>query len=1051
MAKRIAGAGPDLSFPIAMIGASAGGLEAFTQLLKGLPAKPGMAFVLIQHLEPKHESALTKILSRATSMPVLEVSGGMPTEPNHVYVIPPNRSMTIRRGILQLMPRAESSGQYHPIDDFALALAHDRQSAAIGVVLSGNGSDGTLGLKAIKVDGGITFAQDPQTTRSPGMPMSAIWAGSVDFVLTPNEIAAKLARIGRHPHLLGPLEAADGELDNICQLLRAATGVDFRLYKQATVGRRVARRMAVQKIASLKRYAQFIKKNPVEAAALADDIFIHVTGFFRDPECFQALRRQVFPRLRFAGPAGDAIRIWVPGCSTGEEVYSIAMLLLEDLDEQPNRTKIQMFGTDISDRAVEHARAGSYSEAALAGVSPGRLKRFFTKGDYGYQIHKSVRDMCVFARHDLAKDPPFSNLDLISCRNVLIYMGAALQKRTLSIFQYALRPGRFLFLGKSEFISACPDAFGVESRKHKLFSRKPPAAPAYRFHPPGSGIREQRATLPRAPQDLALDFRKEAEQVLMERYTPPALVVDADLQIVHFQGDTSRFLAPATGRPSFHLLKLLRPEFVVDLRAAVQKARKDGVTARTSDALLKHEGGYRAVHLEVNPLPQRQGREPDFLVVFEETEPAPAERGRQRDRAREREKVAALERELASTREYVRSLAGEHEAAQEEMRATNEEILSNNEELQSTNEELETAQEELQSSNEELTTLNDELQNRNAEQNVLTNDLTNLLTGVDIPVLVLDGDLRIRRFTPVAETVLNLIPGDVGRPFSHIASNLDVTDWDKLLVEVTGHERSVEREVRDRNGNWYSLRMRPYRASDNRIDGVLVVLLDIDLVKRNAEIHALAARLLTAQEEERRRVSRELHDDLCQQLASLAFDIGGLAADMPSPDGAGTSLRALQQRVVKAAEEARHIAYQMHPSALDNLGLAVALEALCKELPQSNGTAVKFNARNLPDSVPKEIASCLYRVLQEGLRNIAKHSNAKHASVQVIGRKGSIVLSLEDDGVGFDGQVVKGRGGLGMVSMAERARIVNGKISVKSRPGHGARITLVVMLPGGTP
>ncbi len=606
------------------VGASAGGLAAFTALLKALPAKTGMAFVLIQHLEPKHESALTALLSKATGMPVVEVSDGIAVEPNHVYVIPPNKNMTIREGTLRLAPRSDTPGPQRPIDDFSIALAEEQGNAAIGVVLSGTGSDGTYGLKAIKAAGGVTFAQDPKTAQWPAMPMSAITAGSVDFVLSPKRIAAELARIGRHPYLAEAREVPEGsELDKVCLILRSSVGVDFRLYKQATVRRRIARRMALQKIASLNKYAQILRQNPEEAQALADDIFIHVTSFFRDPECFQALRKRVLAKLGEEETPGDPLRIWVPGCSTGEEVYSIAMLLLEELGEQSRTHKIQIFGTDIQERAVEHARAGIYTEAAVAGVSPARLKRFFVKADHGYQIQKFVRDLCVFARHDLAKDPPFSRLDLISCRNVLIYMGPALQKRILSIFQYALKPGGFLFLGNSESISDYSDAFTAEDRKHRIFLRKPAVAPFPRFHPAAGHLPEpDAAPLRMAAPSAAIDFRKEAEAVLLEHYAPPALIVDPDLHIVHFQGDTSPYLAPATGQPSFHLLKMVRPELVVDLRTAIYKARKEGVTVHKDGVQFEHQGQPAAVRLEVRPLKKRNGKKQDLLVVFQKVEPA---------------------------------------------------------------------------------------------------------------------------------------------------------------------------------------------------------------------------------------------------------------------------------------------------------------------------------------------------------------------------------------------------------------------------------------------
>ncbi len=817
-----------LPFPVVSIGASAGGLVAFTQLLKALPSKSGMAFVLIQHLEPGHESALTALLSKATRMRVVEVSDSLAIEPNHIYIIPPDKTMTMRNGSLSLSPRSKANGVHHPIDEFSITLAGEQANTAIGVVLSGTGTDGTNGLKAIKAAGGVTFAQDPKTAQWPAMPANAIAAGTVDFVLSPERIAAKLVRIRRHPYLTEALEASDGkELDTLCQVLQSSMGVDFRLYKEATVRRRIARRMALQKTGSLGEYTRFLKEHPGEAQALADDIFIHVTRFFRDRECFLALRKQVIAKLVSKKPAGKPIRIWVAGCSTGEEVYSIAMLLFEELAHKANKPRIQIFGTDIRKSAVAKARAGIYSQTAVAGVSPARLKRFFTRTDEGYQIQKFIRELCVFAPHDLASDPPFSKLALISCRNVLIYMGAALQKRVLSTFHYSLRADGFLFLGSSESAATHSDYFIEKDRKHRIFQSAPMPA-SFQDLNSAASFRHQLApaVLSASAPDWAADFRKRTEEVLLRQYAPPALVVDPNLLIVHFQGDLSRYLVPATGQPSFHLMKMVRSELLADLRAAIYRARKEGVPVHRDGVEFKYEGKPAAVHLEVQPLASRMGNGQDLLVVFQNVEPAGADR---------RRKGAGTVEPEAASQERMRILMEEHETAQEEMRAANEEALSANEELQSTNEELETAREELQSSNEELVTLNDELHQRNAELNVLTQDLTNLLVGVDVPVLVLDAGLCVRRFTPTAGALLNLIPGDVGRPFSNIASNLDLAGWNDLFSEVTVEGRSIEREVRSRDGHRYSLRVRPFVTRGKKIEGVLVVLLDAEMISRSRD------------------------------------------------------------------------------------------------------------------------------------------------------------------------------------------------------------------------
>ncbi len=690
-------------------------------------------------------------------------------------------------------------------------------------------------MKAIKTEGGVTFAQDPKTAAWPAMPTSAIAAGAADFVLPPAGIAAELARISRHPYLLHNGQEPDGDgLEKIYLLLRSTTGIDFRLYKQPTVSRRVARRMALQKMASLNDYVRFLKQNPAGIKSLADDIFIHVTGFFRDPECFQALRKVVFPKLRL-NRRPDPVRVWVPGCSTGEEAYSIAMLLIESLGVNANQTKIQMFGTDISESAVERARAGIYSESAVRGVSPARLRRFFLKVEHGYQINKDVRGLCVFARHDLASDPPFSKLDLISCRNVLIYAGPSLQNRILAAFQYALKPGGFLFLGKSEAISAYSSIFTPEDRNHKIFSRKPRATLAPRFDWRMDDHKQPGLATP-IPALLtpAADVQKQTEQVLLQRYAPPALLIDSNLHILHIQGDLGTYLVLPTGPPTVHLLKMLRPEFVLDLRKAVSKAQRDGTAAATQLIRFEHNRQPCGVRLEVSPLGKGNGGKPDLLVVFRAISPSelPSPKASAKGRTK---KDSNIERELAATREYLSSLIAEHETAQEEMKAAHEEILSSSEELQSTNEELETAKEELQSSNEELLTLNEELLHRNLDLSLLTNDLNNVLVGVDIPVVVLDAGLHVRRFTPLAGRLLNLIETDVGRPFSDVASTLAVSDWDALFAEVISSVRPIEREVKDKTGRWLSLRIRPYRTSDNKIDGVIVILLDTDIMRRELE------------------------------------------------------------------------------------------------------------------------------------------------------------------------------------------------------------------------
>jgi len=826
--------------PIAGVGASAGGFEAFRELLLSFPADTGLSLVLVQHLDPGHESLLAKLLSRATTMPVAEVEEGMTVEPNHVYVIPPNKTMGIRHGRLHLMARREPAAKHLPIDQFLCSLAEDRGNRAIGVILSGTASDGTMGLKAIKAEGGITFAQDIKSAKYDGMPRNAIAAGCVDFVLPPEGIARELARIGRHPYLgighPGQAEESDDELRQIFLVLQRATGVNFADYKYSTIQRRIARRIMLHKLESRKQYLRLLRENPAEPPALCEDILIHVTGFFREPESFLALAEQVFPRILDPKPPDESIRVWVPGCSTGEETYSIAMVLLECLGDRAGRMPVQIFGTDISTVSIEKARTGLYGESSLGGVSPERLRRFFVKVAGGFQIAKSLREMCVFARQDLAQDPPFSRLDLISCRNVFIYMGPALQKKIMGIFHYALRPTGYLMLGKSESASGFADLFTVIDREHKICC-KGPGEPSLIFDlSAAAGYQSAMGAAPGNPQTQPrFDVQREADRIVLSQYGPAGVVVNENLHILHFRGQCSPYLSPPPGQASLGLLRMVRPELVLELRTAVHQAKKQEIAVTRKGIRIHRDGHLADCSLEVVPFKSDLGQR-FFLVLFQETpvrEPDGSDARRQAPASTRRQarEDTRLRQDLQATEQSLQSMIQEQEAINEELKSANEEALSSNEELQSTNEELETAKEELQSTNEELVTVNEQLGNRNSELAQLNGDLTNLLSSVNIPILMLSGDWRIRRFTPQAETLLNLLPGDVGRPIVNLRPNIDLPDPATLVAEIAG-SMMREREVQDREGRWYSLRIRPYRTMDNKIDGAVMTFIDIDAAKR---------------------------------------------------------------------------------------------------------------------------------------------------------------------------------------------------------------------------
>jgi two-component system CheB/CheR fusion protein len=846
----------DESFPIVGIGASAGGLEAFSDLLRSLSPKTGMAFVLVQHLDPSHASDLREILARTTKLPVQQVTDGVAVQPDHIYVIPPNSSIALKGGVLRLAARALTRGQHMPIDHFLRSLAEDRGNRAISVILSGTASDGTEGSRAVKAAGGITFAQDEKSAKYSSMPHSAITAGCIDFILPPGGISKELGRLAQHPYLT-PASAAKsdlaiatgGQMEVLLALLREAIGVDFTHYKQTTLQRRIERRMVLHKLEKLKDYVRFVRDTPGEIEELYQDILIHVTGFFRDPEAFEALRKHVLPTLFRDNVKGGTVRVWVPGCSTGEEAYSLAMAMLEYLwlettktaKPTPGATPFQIFATDISDSSLDRARAGLYSEALVAGVSPERLRRFFMKIDGGYQIVKPVREMCIFAKQNIAKDPPFSNLDLVSCRNLLIYLGPVLQKRVVPTLHYALKPSGFLMLGGAESLGTYSEYFAPLDKKNRIYQKKNSAT---RLPTPfGSAERSPRrkvdAKAAAAAQPASL-LEKEADRLLLDRFVPASVVVNEQMEIVHFRGKTGPYLEPATGQPTFSLSKMAREGLIVDLRAALTKARKQNAMVRQTGVRVRSDGHTREVNLEVSPLRRQGSAERFYLIVFHEA--ASDSTGSKKKTRASKTKASAprenahLKRELAQTREQFQTLIEEHETVSEEFKSANEEVLSANEELQSTNEELETAKEELQSSNEELTTLNEELQSRNSELTAVNNDLLNVLGNVTIPVVIVGQDLHIRRFTTPAQKLLNLLPSDVGRRLSDIRPNLDVEDLGQIAGESIENVTIMEREIRETGtGTWHLMRVRPYKTWDSKIDGAVLSFQDIDAMKRSLD------------------------------------------------------------------------------------------------------------------------------------------------------------------------------------------------------------------------
>ena len=842
--------GPDKrsAFPVVGVGASAGGLEAFGQLLRNLPVDTGMAFVLVQHLAATHESILSSILARETRMSVREASEGMPVRANHVYVIPPGQDMLIRDGHLELQARTMTEGRHMPVDLFLRTLADVQGSQSVAIVLSGTGTDGTLGCKAVKSAGGISFAQDPASARYDGMPRSAIAAGCVDLVLPPEEIARELQRLSNADYLHPgpeaepepeppPPAAGKESFPRILALLRKHTGTDFSTYRKPTLMRRTRRRMTLRGIETLDEYARRLEEDRSEIDALHHDFLINVTTFFRDAAAFDALSRQIFPRFLENRPGEAPVRVWVPACATGEEAYSIAICLLETAARLGTTVGLQLFGTDLSALAIEKARAGVYVESIAADVSPARLSRFFVKVDGHYQINKSVRDLCVFAEHNIIRDPPFSRLDLVSCRNVLIYLEPAQQKRVLSAFNYALKPDGILLLGSSEAVNA-PGLFEVVDRDNRVYTKSGAVGAAatiptfFEGGPPATS--ETQDAVERA------DLQKEADRLTLLRYSPPGVLVNDDLDIIHFRGKTAPYLQHQVGDSSLNLMKMLPKEFVGSVRGALKEARAQNAVVRRELRLRSDGEPGRSLTIHVMPVQiKARGRRRCFLVLFEEPDliarPAPAPNRTIPEPPRRTKVLRELQDELSSTRQYQQSLLEDQEAANEELQSAHEELLSSNEELQSINEELETAKEELQSTNEELTTLNQELQDRNEELSRATDDMTNLLAAVDIPIVILGPDRRVRRFTPAAARLFNLIPGDVGRPLGDLRGRIGMSELEPEIQAALDSLAVQTRDVMDQDGRWHSMHVRPYKTQENRIEGVVMIFVDIDELKKTAE------------------------------------------------------------------------------------------------------------------------------------------------------------------------------------------------------------------------
>jgi two-component system CheB/CheR fusion protein len=1053
------------------IGASAGGLAALKSFFANVADDSGLAYVVVVHLSPEHESHLAILLQPHVRMPVLQVVETMPLEPNHVYVIPPNANLDAIDTHLRLQPLEKRRVERAPIDHFFRTLAATHDDHAIGVILTGTGSDGTLGLREIKLRGGLTVAQDPNDAEYDGMPQSAIATGFVDLVLPLEGIPAAVLRFARtEPRLpeVGDDDPQPGKpqllMQKIFSQVRARTGRDFTRYKPSTIMRRIRRRMQLCHVVELEHYVELLKSKPDEVRALADDLLINVTSFFRDPEVFEALEKTVIPAL-FEGKGPDQeIRIWCVGCATGEEVYSVAMLVQEEAARRAGQSpKPHIFASDLHERSLDRAREAFYPGDIATEVTADRLKRFFTEAKGGYRIRKPMRDTVVFASHNLLTDPPFSRLDLILCRNLLIYLQRDVQADVLKIFHYALRPGGYLLLGTSETIDD-GELFRTVDKDHSLYRRGTLQFPEPRLPVFPVEHRDRRPAGRATGTEAGPQRYEPMHRDMVEQYAPPSALIGPDGQLVHLSENAGRYLQHPAGRLTASATKLVRKELAVELIAALHAVRHDRRPLRTKPVPVRFNGETRPVVLNVRPSLDA----PTLgysLVIFEELDEESSGEAGVAVAGADNRQAMELARELETTRQRLQTIVEEFETSQEEMKVSNEELQSTNEELRSTLEELETSKEELQSMNEELQIANQENRHKVEELAQLSGDLQNLLTSTDIATLFLDRELRIMSFTPKVADIFNMRLTDRGRPISDLTHKLGYPDLKTDAETVLRQLTRIEHELKDERGRWYLTHLLPYRSSDDRIAGVVITFFDITrrrqseeeirelsrtleqrVAERTRQVRHLTSSLVRAEQRERRRLSETLHDELQQLLYGVQLKMR-LARDetvATHPDEAMQRLAEAETLLLQGTRITRQLSVDLNPPILKHEGLRSILGWLRGHMKDLHGLDVRIDADDEVRIEDADARVLMFQIFRELLFNIVRHSGAAVANVTLKVLDRELMVGFADDGNGFDVDAVreKSRAEIGLHQVEERVGLLGGQIEIASSPGDGTTITL---------
>jgi two-component system, chemotaxis family, CheB/CheR fusion protein len=1085
-------------FLIVGLGASAGGIQALREFFSKVPENSGMAYVVILHMSSEHESKLAEILQSTSLIPVRQVKAPIKVLPNNVYVIPPDQNLAMTDGHLQLIHKIGIEERRSPVDLFFRTLAETNDSRAVSVILSGTGANGSMGVKRIKEHGGVVIAQDPKEAQYKDMPRNAIATGMVDYVLPVGEIPAKILSYNAHRGSIQLLdtptiaETDEESLRDIFTQLRMRTGHDFSNYKRPTMLRRIERRLGLKELSGLKGYAEYLRANRQEPQALMKDLLISVTNFFRDPESLEALAQKVIPAIVAGKIEEQTIRIWVPGCATGEEAYSIAMLFNETLADSASETRIQLFATDLDAEAIGFAREGYYTEAEVADIPPERLRRFFIKEHEAYRVRRELRETILFAAHNVLKDPPFSHLDLVSCRNLLIYLNRTAQKRVLEIMHFALDSAGYLFLGSSESAEASVDLFSTVDKDHHIFQSRPvpPRAvfpvPEISFKVPSILPLEKARTQQEVRAIERLSYL-DLHQQMLEQFAPPSVIVNEHYDIVHLSDRAGQYLQMTGGEPSKNLLKLIRPELRLDLRTALYQSVQNRVQVQIPSLTVRvGDGANVKVRISIRPVLRETDPARGFiLVVFEDD--GPGDVATLAEKIRSTEPIARrLEEELMHSKSQLRATVEQYEIQQEELRASNEELQAMNEELRSSAEELETSKEELQSVNEELTTVNQELKIKVEELSHANNDFTNLMNSTDIGTIFLDRSLRIKLFTPRARDAFNLIPSDIGRPLLDITSKLSgnslVTDIDQVVKTL----HKVEREVASVEGMFYMMRILPYRTTEDRINGVVITLLDVterkvatnelqeargelearvkerttELAETNANLWLevserrqsesvrvkLLNQLVRSQESERRRIARDLHDQLGQQLTAIRLKLEALKSASDRREQLSVDVTSILSILNQLDCDVDFLAWELRPVVLDDLGLNEALKLYVEHWQDHIGIKAEFHSTGFDqERLPVEVENSLYRIAQEALNNAAKHSESSRVEVLLERRDDHAVLIIEDNGVGFRPDEEDMNEGFGLSGMRERAALMGASFEIESSPEKGT--TLYVKTP----